>query len=38
MSEPARAVDLGGVPSWRWCRNEVDEAARPAAQQYEGMT
>jgi hypothetical protein len=32
------AVDHIGVPSWRWCGNVVDRAARPAAQQEEGAT
>jgi hypothetical protein len=36
MSERMRAVDYVGVPSWRWCGDVVDEAARPAAEQQEG--
>jgi hypothetical protein len=32
------AVDLIGVTSWRWCGDEVDQAARPGAARQEGRS
>jgi hypothetical protein len=36
MSGRQPAIDFVGVPSWRWCGNKVDKAARPGAQHQEG--
>jgi flavin-dependent dehydrogenase len=38
VSEPCRAVDHVGVPSWRWCGDMVDKAAPPGAQHQEGVS